>query len=132
MVEYAASIPVHLKLKGMNLKYILRKVASRYLPDELVHRKKQGFGFPLGIWMRTDLKDFIKNLFAESRFVQHGIFSRAYIDLLLTEHLEGKAGHNYRLWLLINLEFWYRLYFENEKVDSLQELTNRLLEQRRA
>ena len=50
LVEYAASIPANLKLNGRKLKFILRGVASRYLPRELVNRKKRGFGFPLGIW----------------------------------------------------------------------------------
>ena len=130
VVEYAAAIPADLKLKGRDLKYILKKVASRYLPPELIDRKKQGFGFPLGLWMRKDLKDFLIRLFAESRFIEHGIFNKAYVDLLLDEHLQGKADHNFRLWILINLEFWYRLYFENETVDSLQEFTDRLMANR--
>ena len=59
LVEYAASIPGDLKLKGKNLKYILRKVASKYLPKELIYREKQGFGFPIAIWMRTDSQEFL-------------------------------------------------------------------------
>ena len=120
VVEYAASIPAELKLKGNTLKYLLRKVASQYLSQELINRKKVGFGFPLGIWMRTELKTFLKNLFNESRFVELGIFEHSYIQRLLHEHISGKADHNFRLWILINLEIWYRLYFENETVDSLK------------
>ena len=127
VVEYAASIPADLKLKGKNLKYILKKVASRYLPDELIYRKKQGFGFPLGIWMRTELRGFIKNLFNQSRFVELGIFNREYIHGILHEHISGKADHNFRLWILINLEIWYRLYFENETVDTMRAFTDRLM-----
>jgi len=127
IVEYAASIPAHMKLRGRNLKYILKRVAARYLPDELIYRKKQGFSFPLGLWMRTDLRKFIENLFAESRFVEQGIFEAEYMNKLLTEHVEGKADHNFRLWILINLEFWYRLYFEGETVDSLREYTDRIM-----
>jgi asparagine synthase (glutamine-hydrolysing) len=127
VVEYAAAIPAEMKLKGRNLKYILKRVASRYLPDELIARKKQGFGFPLALWMRSDLKSFLKNLFAESRFVELGIFNPGYMNLILDEHLEGKADHNFRLWILINLELWYRLYFEGETEDSLRELTGRLM-----
>jgi asparagine synthase (glutamine-hydrolysing) len=127
VVEYAASVPSDLKLKGKNLKYMLKKVAARYLPKELIYRKKQGFGFPLGIWMRTDLRDFMINLFSESRFVELGIFDRAYVDRILDEHLSGKVDHNYRLWILINLEYWYRLYFENETVESMGEFTDRLM-----
>jgi asparagine synthase (glutamine-hydrolysing) len=127
VVEYAASIPAELKLKGNNLKYILKKVAERYLSKELIHRKKQGFGFPLGIWMRTDLKKFIRRLFAQSRFVEAGIFSHEYINRIIEEHIAGKRDHNYRIWILINLEIWHRLYFENETVDSMRSFINRIL-----
>jgi len=122
VVEFAASIPASMKLKGRNLKYILKQVASRYLPDELVHREKQGFSFPIGSWMRTDLKGLIDNLFQQSRFVELGIFSAAEISRIWDEHKTGKADHNYRLWILMNLELWYRLYFEGETPDSLSDL----------
>ncbi len=126
VVEYAASIPPNMKLKGKNLKYMLKKVASRYLPRELICRKKQGFGFPLGLWMRTELRDFISNLFKQSRFVDSGIFDGTYINRLLEEHIAGKADHNYRIWILINLEIWHRLYFENETVDSTRAFIDRI------
>lgn len=126
VVEYAASIPGNVKLKGHKLKHILRRVASRYMPAELITMKKQGFRFPLGIWFRTDLKDFLRNLFAQSRFVELGVFNRQYIDNLLEEHISGKVDHNYRIWVLLNLEIWYRLYFEGETVDSMREFSDRL------
>lgn len=127
LVEYAARIPANLKLKGRNLKYILKKVASRYLPPELLNRPKQGFAFPIGTWMRTDLRQFMTRLFEESRFIQLGIFEQNYVSQLLDEHLDGRADHNYRLWILINLEFWYRIYFEGETVTSLREYTDGLM-----
>ena len=128
VVEYAASIPAELKLKGKNLKYILKKVAARYLSPELIHRKKQGFGFPIGIWMQRELRGFLENLFDQSRFIELGIFNRAYVDRLLHEHLSGKVDHNFRIWILLNLEIWYRLYFDNESVDSMKEFMGRLME----
>jgi asparagine synthase (glutamine-hydrolysing) len=127
VVEYAASIPAELKLKGKNLKYMLKRVASRYLPRELIYRKKQGFGFPLGIWMKTELKGFLQRLFEQSRFVELGIFDRTYIYNILQEHLSGKVDHNYRLWILINLEIWYRLYFEKHSIDSSRAFINSLM-----
>ncbi len=126
-VEYAAAIPADLKLKGKELKHILKKVAARYLPPALINRKKQGFSFPIAIWMRTELEGFMRELFSTSRFVEHGIFDGAYIQRLVDEHVSGKSDHNYRLWILINLEFWYRLYFEGETVASLRSLTDRLM-----
>ena len=126
VVEFAATIPVDMKLKGKNLKHILRQVASRYLPSDVVNLEKQGFRFPLGIWFRTDLKDFLRNLFAQSRFVELGIFNPVYINGILEEHIAGKVDHNYRIWCLLNLEIWYRLYFEGETIESLQDYTNAL------
>ena len=126
LVEYAAGIPGNMKLKGMKLKHILRSVSSRYLPKELVYREKQGFGFPIALWLRNDLSHFLKNLFAESRFIQAGIFDAATIQTLLDEHLSGKADHNFRLWILLNLELWHRMYFENLSVDEMRELTDRM------
>jgi asparagine synthase (glutamine-hydrolysing) len=121
LVEFAASIPGAIKLKGKNLKYILRKVSSRYLPKELVYREKQGFGFPIAIWMRTDLHDFLINLFNNSKFVELGIFNQEYINLLLNEHLSGKRDHNFRLWILLNLEIWYRIFFEGYSIEAAKE-----------
>ncbi len=127
VVEYAASIPGDLKLKGKNLKYILKKVASRYLPKELIYREKQGFGFPIALWMRSELAGFLKNLFKQSRFIELGIFDENYVHNLLDEHLSGKKDHNFRIWILLNLEIWYRLYFENETIESTKEFIDSLM-----
>jgi asparagine synthase (glutamine-hydrolysing) len=127
VVEYAASIPGDLKLKGNQLKYLLRKVASRYLPSELITRKKQGFGFPLGIWMRTELRQFMKNLCAESRMLELGIFDAGYVRQLIDEHLSGRRDHNYRLWLLINLEVWYQMSFEGRSIAAMGAEIERLM-----
>jgi len=126
VVEFAATLPANLKLKGNNLKYLLRQVSSRYLPDEITKLKKQGFRFPLGIWFRTELKDFLINLFEQSRFVELGLFNKSYIDQLLAEHMSGKVDHNYRIWVLLNLEYWYRMYFEGETVESMIDFSDQL------
>lgn len=125
--EFAASLPGRMKLRGRNLKHILKRVASRYLPEELIYREKQGFGFPIGIWLRTDLRRFVDRLFAQSRFIELGLFDRAFVEGMIREHMDGVRDHNYRLWILINLELWYRLYFEGQGVDDLRELTDSLL-----
>jgi asparagine synthase (glutamine-hydrolysing) len=125
-VEFSARVPCKYKLNGTKLKYLLRRVAERYLPRELVYRQKQGFSFPIGRWLRDDLRDFTRNLFAESRFVEHGIFNRGHIDKMFGEQVSGEADHNYRLWMLINFELWYRMYFEGASNDDISELIARL------
>jgi asparagine synthase (glutamine-hydrolysing) len=121
VTEFAAQIPAALKLKRNRLKYMLRQVASRYLPAELIGLKKQGFGFPLGKWFRTDLREMLRSLFARSVFVELGIFEKDYVDRMLEEHIAGHVDHNYRIWLLLNLEIWYRLFFEGESIESMRE-----------
>jgi len=127
LTEYAAAMPVNLKLHGSKLKYGLREVAGRYLPRELIDRPKQGFGFPIARWMRTDLADLLGSLFRQSRFVELGWFQQNAIDALVDEHLQGIRDHNFRLWILMNLEFWYRQYFEGMSVDDMQEFTGSLM-----
>lgn len=127
LVEFAASIPANMKLKGMKLKHILRSVSSRYLPKELVYREKQGFGFPIALWLRNELGGFLRNLFSESRFIEAGIFDERAVHALLDEHLSGKSDHNFRLWILLNLELWYRMYIEGSSVDDMRGFTDRMM-----
>ena len=119
VVEFAARIPGAMKLRGRNLKYILKKVAARYLPRDVITRPKQGFSFPVGTWMRGQLKPLMDNLFRQSRFVEQKIFDGGEIQRRWNAHVSGKADHNYRLWILLNLELWHRMYFEGETAESL-------------
>jgi len=131
VVEFAARLPTYLKLKNGRLKYILRKLGARYLPQEIVRRRKQGFGFPLGAWMRTDLAGVLRHLLGKSRFAELGLFRQEQIDSLVNEHIAGKVDHNYRLWILLNLEILHRLYFERESLDSVSELLQSCLQKSR-
>lgn len=129
VTEFAASLPCSIKLRGTGtgLKYILRNVAKRYMSADLVDRPKQGFGFPIAKWLRTDLANFQRNLFKQSRFVELGLFKQEAIDRLMNEHIGGKADHNFRLWILINLEIWHRMCIEGESIDSCHDLIKKLM-----
>lgn len=127
VVEFAAAVPAHLKLKGNRLKYLLKKVAEKHLPRELIYRRKQGFSFPIGHWLRNDLSSFMGRLFEKSRFVETGVFDGQFIRQIVGEHLDGKVDHSYRLWILINLEYWYRLFIEQQSLEELDEFTDRLM-----
>ncbi len=125
MVEFAARVPASLKLRGTTLKYLLRRLGERYLDPELVSRPKQGFGFPLADWMRRDLRPFLRHTADESRLVAEGLFEPAYIRGLIDAHLGGRRDHNFRIWLLVNLEIWYRLFVEGGTVDDVSEWVER-------
>jgi asparagine synthase (glutamine-hydrolysing) len=119
VIEFAASLPVDLKIKGRRLKYLLRKVAAGYVPDEIVQLPKQGFGFPLGRWMQRDLRKLVVNRLKQSRFVEAGVFREDYLLTILREHLDGKRDHSYRLWLLLGLEIWFDVYLERQPVEAV-------------
>jgi asparagine synthase (glutamine-hydrolysing) len=121
VVEFAASLPTDLKLKGRKLKYLLRRVAARYLPPDIVRLPKQGFGFPVGLWMRRDLRALVEDRLGNSRLVAAGVFRPEPIARLLREHMDGKVDHSYRLWLLLNLEIWHDIYVEGREVAAVTD-----------
>ncbi|MBE2269921.1 MAG: asparagine synthase (glutamine-hydrolyzing), partial [Anaerolinea sp.] len=118
--EFIATMPASLKLKGRHLKHALREVSRRYLPEALVERPKRGFSFPLAYWFKTDLLALTDRLFCESRLAQAGYFRADAMRALLQEHASGAVDHNYRLWLLLNMELWYRLFVVGESKEALK------------
>ena len=106
IAEFAMRIPTHLKLKKRRLKYVTRRLAERYLPRELVYRRKQGFGFPLALWLRGRLRPLLKRCIDESRLAEAGVFRADEMLRLAQEHWSGTNDHNYRLWMLFNLEMF--------------------------
>ncbi len=127
VIEFAARLPTNMKIRRGQLKYLLRKVAARYIPAELVNLPKQGFGFPVGRWMRSDLKKLVIGRLENSRFVDAGIFRAEYLQRLVQEHMTGKKDHSYRLWLLLSLEIWHDIYLQREPVDAVISRTREFL-----
>jgi asparagine synthase (glutamine-hydrolysing) len=127
VVEFAASVPTHLKVRGRQLKYILKKVAKNYLPDPLLTRSKQGFSFPLAYWMKGRLGSLLENLFRTSRLAEEGYFDRATMLQMLQQHRGGAVDHNYRLWILLNLELWWKIYMDGMSIEKLGEFVSEQL-----
>ena len=127
LVEFAASIPTKLKVKGRQLKYIFKQVAKDFLPEALLTRRKQGFSFPIAYWIRGTLGELLEKMFQKSRLAEAGYFERSYMFELLHQHRSGKADHNYRLWILLNLELWWRIYIEGMTLEALETTISSLL-----
>jgi asparagine synthase (glutamine-hydrolysing) len=121
VAEFAMRIPTHLKMKGRRVKYVTRRLAERYLPRELVHRRKQGFGFPLALWLRGRLRPLLRRAIEESRLAEAGVFRSDEMLRLAQEHWSGTNDHNYRLWMLFNLEVFWRHYIDGVGVEELEE-----------
>jgi asparagine synthase (glutamine-hydrolysing) len=121
VAEFAMRIPAQMKLKNGRLKYVTRRLAERYLPHQLVYRRKQGFGFPLALWLRGRLRPLLERTIEQSRLAEAGVFRADEMLRLAQEHWSGANDHNYRLWMLFNLEMFWRHFIDGASTDELDE-----------
>lgn len=113
-VEWVTSLPIGLKYRENQQKYIFKKLAERIgVPREILYRPKQGFALPLVHWMRNELREDMARILLEPRTLQRGYFSRQGIETLLNEHFRSRRNQSARLWLLLIFELWHRNFLEN-------------------
>ncbi len=108
VMEFAARLPVSLKLRGGQLKYLLKRTFADLLPIENVKRRKMGFGIPLGAWLRGELRELTTDTLLSTRAMQRGYFQRSALERLLNEHKQAMADHSFQLWNLLMLELWHQ------------------------
>jgi asparagine synthase (glutamine-hydrolysing) len=111
LVEFAATIPPELKLRGSTTKYVLKRAMRGLLPDAIIDRRKQGFAVPLGRWFRGQLSGFARELLLSETSQQRGLFNRTYIEQLLAQ-LERGRHLDLQLWTLISFELWCRTFLD--------------------
>jgi asparagine synthase (glutamine-hydrolysing) len=121
LVEYLAKIPAGVKIQKGQTKYLLRRLAADYLPRSIVQREKQGFMLPVAHWFKTDLFPLVRNTLLQSHFVREGLFQKQTVERLLSEHQNNRCDHHVRLWMLLNLEIWHRLYIERVGQEAVVE-----------
>jgi asparagine synthase (glutamine-hydrolysing) len=110
VIAFASSLPASLKIRNGRRKHVLKEVAARLLPRDLLDRRKQGFGVPLGVWFRGNLRElFADTLLAPSGAANH-YFQRPFVRRLLDEHLAGRRDHTLRLWQLVVFDRWHNQY----------------------
>jgi asparagine synthase (glutamine-hydrolysing) len=112
--EFAAKIPTALKLKGSTTKYILKRAVDGLVPREIIHRKKHGFGVPIGHWFRSSLKDYVRDVLLSPQALHREYFRENALRQLLEEHQTGKRDHGQRLWALLTFETWHRIFIDQQ------------------
>lgn len=116
MMEFAAGIPSNFKIKGTKLKYILKKALNKALPQEILSRGKMGFGVPIDKWFRNELKDYSYGILMSEKCIKRGYFKKEELSRILDAHCSGKANNGSRIWSLLNLELWHRIFIDGEKL----------------
>ncbi len=112
LMEWAAGIPVAQKLAGGTLKSILKTAMEPLLPREVLYRPKMGFGVPIDHWLRTEMKDLAYDTLLSRASTQRGLFRPDYVRSILDEHCNGTRHHHTRLWALLMLELWFRMWID--------------------
>ncbi len=112
LVEFAARIPSNFKLRGGTTKWLLKQVAADVLPPDIVHRKKHGFGVPVGRWFRENLRDYAREILLDPSALARGYFHEQALAQLLDEHISGQRNHGQRIWTLLTFEWWHRLFID--------------------
>lgn len=115
LVEFSKSIPSELKMKGKETKYILKKVAERYLPMDIIYRPKTGFGAPLRKWITTDLQPMIEERLSHERLEKRGIFDSKKVWELIEANKVGKIDASYSIWSLLAIESWLTQFVDTDK-----------------
>ena len=108
VVEFAWRLPLHLKIRNGQGKWLVRQLLDRYVPRTLIERPKMGFGIPLDAWLRGGLRDWAEELLSEHRLHQEGYVAPALVRHKWEEHLSGRRNWQYWLWNVLTFQAWLR------------------------
>ena len=112
LIEFAASLPEHLKLRGLTTKYLLKNVLKKILPSENLTRRKMGFGVPIGHWFRGRLRGFLEETLLSEKALGRDLFNPAAVKRMVEDHVSGRRTLEHQLWTLLMLELWFQRFID--------------------
>ena len=111
-MEFAASLPTSLKVRGVQKKVGLRIALRGWIPDEILDAPKRGFQPPLAEWFRGDLREFSRDVLLERQARSRGYFDTCFVRRMLDEHERAAADHAQGIWTLLMFELWHRAFVD--------------------
>jgi len=114
LVEHVAAMPARFKVRGWQTKLVLREAVRDLIPPAILARPKMGFPVPVGSWLRGRFWPLVEEFVLSPRVLRRGFFHPTALERLAAEHRQGLRDHGDRLWLLVNLELWQRIFLDGE------------------
>ena len=119
LVEWAMHLPPEMKLRGLTTKAVLRDAMRDLLPAPILARKKMGFPVPVGRWLRGEYRPLLDETILHERATARGLFRPDAVRQLVARHDAGEFGLEQRLWMLLNIEVWHRIFVDGEEASRV-------------
>lgn len=114
VVNFVNSLPLDFKLNGFKTKYILKKLMQDKLPNEIINRKKKGFGMPIAEWFNNDLKPLLTDMLSPEKIKKEGLFNYQYIEKILKDHFSCRVDNRKLIWTLLIFQMWREKWLNNK------------------
>jgi asparagine synthase (glutamine-hydrolysing) len=124
LMQFAASLPAELKVRGRATKVALRAALRGCVPDQVLDAPKRGFRLPLADWFRGELRDFTRDVLLDPRAIGRGCFREAYVRELLERHDTGLQDHSQGIWTLLMFELWHQEFVDAARAPSASSSSN--------
>lgn len=115
LVEFSMDIPQRFKIKGGVPKYLLKKAVEGWIPDEIIYRKKMGFGAPMAQWLRGEFGRRVQGELLQSRLVDQGYLNREFVLHMCEQHRSGRSDFSLYIWSLFNLVAWFNYWIDRQR-----------------
>jgi len=115
LVDFSFDIPEYWKTRNGEAKYILKKAVEGLIPDELIYRRKMGFGAPMADWLRGNFGEHVEKSLMNSNLLKRGFFNLDYLRQLFASHRSKKSDTSLQIWTLYNLTAWYDYWIDGKQ-----------------
>jgi asparagine synthase (glutamine-hydrolysing) len=121
LLEFAMQVPQRMKVRNGETKWITRQIMRDILPREVLTKKKMGFNPPLPQWMNGELKPIIHEFLSPTAVERRGIFRAEAVQKLIHDHEENRRDNALKIWALLMIEVWQRMYFDKQSEEAVLE-----------
>ena len=112
IVEFMFQLQPHMRIKGSIQKYLLKKVAEKYIPKDIIYRPKAPFSAPLRGWLKKELKEFVNDTLSYDTIKKRGIYNPEYVKKLIANNESGVEDNSQLIWRLMVNEIWFKTFFD--------------------